>query len=195
MRWSWDEFKKLGYGFKSSQTNQKYKTVLNELNVIETEKQELPETIIKSFKNEEYKSYLTIDDIILYRVYGLTPSGTAGAKQFGAFATTEFAESRIDVKLRLALDPQWKNALYIEEKIIVPKGVVLNIGIVAPVKLLSGTILPGGAEQVLLPQDWNENWVVGYRYVTSEPLMEYPKYSSEKINEIRPNTLKTRANE
>ena len=193
MQWSWDEFKKIGYGFKSGQTNQKYKTVLNRLNVIETEKQELPETIIKSFKNEEYKSYITIDDIILYRVYGLTPSGTAGAKQLGSFATTEFAESRIDVKLRLALDPQWKNALYIEEKIMVPKGVVLNIGIVAPVKLLSGTILPGGAEQVLLPQDWNENWVVGYRYVTSAPLMEYPTYSSEKINEVRPNTLKTSA--
>ncbi|MBO5332929.1 MAG: hypothetical protein J6B37_02310 [Clostridia bacterium] len=193
MQWSWDEFKKIGYGFKSGQTNQKYKTVLNRLNVIETEKQELPETIIKSFKNEEYKSYITIDDIILYRVYGLTPSGTAGAKQLGSFATTEFAESRIDVKLRLALDPQWKNALYIEEKIMVPKGVVLNIGIVAPVKLLSGTILPGGAEQVLLPQDWNENWVVGYRYVTSAPLMGYPTYSSEKINEVRPNTLKTSA--
>lgn len=132
----------------------------------------------------------TIDDIILYRVYGLTPSGAAVAKQLGSFATTEFAESRIDVKIRLALNPQWKNALYIEEKIIVPKGVILNIGIVAPVKLLSGTILPGGAEQVLLPQNWSENWVVGYRYVTSEPLMEYPTYSSERINEVRPNTLK-----
>lgn len=191
MRWSWDELKKIGYGFKSGQTNQKYKTVLNESNLIEIEKQELPENIVKSFKSGEYKSYITNDDIILYRVYGLTPSGTAGAKQLGSFATTEFAESRIDVKLRLALDPQWKNALYIEEKIIVPKGVVLNIGVVAPVKLLSGTILPGGAEQVLLPQKWSEAWVVGYRYVTSEPLMEYPKYSSEKINEVRPNTLKT----
>lgn len=30
MRWSWDELKKIGYGFKSGQTNQKYKTVLNE---------------------------------------------------------------------------------------------------------------------------------------------------------------------
>ena len=68
MQWSWDELKKIGYGFKSGQTNQKYKTVLNELNVIETEKRELPETIIKSFKNEEYKSYITIDDIILYSV-------------------------------------------------------------------------------------------------------------------------------
>jgi len=195
MRWSWDELKKIGYGFKSGQTNQKYKTVLNESNLIEIEKQELPENIVKSFKSGEYKSYITNDDIILYRVYGLTPSGTAGAKQLGSFATTEFAESRIDVKLRLALDPQWKNALYIEEKIIVPKGVVLNIGVVAPVKLLSGTILPGGAEQVLLPQKWSEAWVVGYRYVTSEPLMEYPKYSSEKINEVRPNTLKTSAEE
>lgn len=88
---------KIGYGFKSGKTNQRYKTVLNESNVNEIGKQELPEDIVKSFKNGEYKSYITNDDIILYRVYGLTPSGTAGAKQLGSFATTEFAESRITV--------------------------------------------------------------------------------------------------
>lgn len=60
MQWSWEEFKELGYGFKSGQTNQKYKTVLNELNVIETEKQELPETIIKSFKMRNIKVILLL---------------------------------------------------------------------------------------------------------------------------------------
>ena len=95
MRWSWDELKKKGYGFKSGQTNQKYKTVLNESYLIEIEKQELPENIVKSFKNGEYKSYITNDDIILYRVYGLTQSGTAGAKQLSSFATTEFANQEL----------------------------------------------------------------------------------------------------
>lgn len=87
--------------------------------------------------------------------------------------------------MRLALDPQWNNALYIEEKIIVPKDVIINVGIVAPVKLLSGNVLEGGADQVLLPFDWSEEWVVGYRFVTSEPLMDYPQYMKEKPNEIR----------
>lgn len=121
----------------------------------------------------------------IYRTYGLTPTGKAGAKQLGAFATTEFAESRIDVKMRLAFDPQWKNALYIEEKIVVPKDIIINVGVVAPVKLLSGTILDGGADQILLPYNWSEEWVVGYRFVTSEPLMDYPEYTKEKPNEIR----------
>lgn len=87
--------------------------------------------------------------------------------------------------MRLALNPLWKNALYIEEKIVVPKDVVINVGIVAPVKLLSGTILKGGPDQILLPFDWSEEWVVGYRFVTSKPLMDYPKYQKEKPIEIR----------
>ncbi len=185
MRWSFDELKELGFGFVSGSTNQKYKTLLDNKNIKRIKRQPLPENIVSSFKDGIYDTYITIDDIVLYRVYGLTPSGKAGAKQLGAFATTEFAESRIDVKMRLALNPQWKNALYIEEKIIVPKDVVLNIGIVAPVKLLSGTILEGGADQVLLPENWSEDWVVGYRFVTSEPLMNYPEYSKDKPNEIR----------
>ena len=185
MRWTFEELKELGFGFVSGSTNQKFKTILNDNNMERIEKQHLPENIVSSFKNEEYDTYITTNEIVLYRVYGLTPSGEAGAKQFGAYATTEFAESRIDVKMRLALDPQWKNALYIEEKIVVPKDVVLNIGIVAPVKLLSGTILEGGAEQVLLPENWTEDWVVGYRFVTSEPLMDYPEYTTEKPDAIR----------
>lgn len=144
----------------------------------------MPEGIANSFKNGEYNTYITTNEIVLYRVYGLTPSGQAGTKQFGAFATTEFAESRIDVKIRLALNPQWKNALYIEEKIIVPKNVILNIGIVAPVKLLSGTILEGGADQVLLPENWSKKWAVGYRFVTSEPFMNHLKYATEKQSEV-----------
>lgn len=185
MRWSYEELVNLGFGFVSGSTNQKYKTVLDENNVKKIKKQFLPDNIVESFKDRKYDTYVTTNDIVLYRVYGLTPSGKAGAKQFGAFATTEFAESRIDVKMRLALNPQWKNALYIEEKIIVPKNTILNIGVVAPVRLLSGTILEGGADQVLLPENWSEEWVVGYRFVTSEPLMDYPEYTIEKPNEIR----------
>lgn len=189
MRWTLEELKSLGLGFESGSSNRKYKTILDSNNTIEIEKQPLGDNIVKSFKDGRYRTCMTTDEIVLYRVYGLAPSGKAGARQLGAFATTEFAESRIDVKLRLALNPQWKNALYIEEKIIVPKGVVINIGVVAPVKLLSGTILEGGADQILLPKDWPEKWIAGYRYVTSEPLMCYPDYFTDKPSDIRENTL------
>lgn len=156
MRWTLEELKSLGLGFESGSSNRKYKTILDSNNTIEIEKQPLGDNIVKSFKDGQYRTCITTDEIVLYRVYGLAPSGNAGAQQLGAFATTEFAESRIDVKIRLALNPQWKNALYIEEKIIVPKGVGINIGVVAPVKLLSGTILESGADQILLPKDWPE---------------------------------------
>ncbi len=191
MKWSYEELVKLGLNFKSGSTNQKFKTIISDKNTMEIDKQSLPEDIVNSFKNREYKTLVTLDDIILYRVYGLTPSGKTGAKQNGSFATTEFAESRIDVKLRLALDPQWKNALYIEEKIKVPKDVVINVGVVGAVKMLSGTILEGDADQIILPKNWPEKWVVGYRFVTSEPLLDYPEYTAEKPDEIRKNTFST----
>lgn len=185
MSWTFEKIKELGFGFVSGSTNQKFKTVLNENNIKEIEKQPLDEKTTNNFKNGEYKTYITTNEIVLYRTYGLTPSGKSGAKQLGSYTTAEFAESHIDVKMRLALNPQWKNALYIEEKIIVLKYVVINLGVVAPIKLLSGTILEGGADPILLPFDWSEEWVVGYRFVTSEPLMDYPKYQKEKPNEIR----------
>ena len=184
-----EEMIRRGLFFKPADTNQKFKTKLDETTLKRVVKQDLPETIRKSFKNQEYDTYETIAELVLYRVYGVPPSGNDGARQKGAFATTEFAESRIDVKCRLSLDPQWKNALYIEEKLLIPKGVVLQVGAVGPVTLLSGTVLEGGADQVLLPKDWPEDWVIGYRYVTSEPLMEYPTYSTEKPDEIRYKTI------
>lgn len=91
MYWAFEELRQLGFGFVSGSANQKFKTILDENNIKEIEKQHLPEGITNSFKNGGYNTYITTNDIVLYRVYGLTPSGQAGAKQFGAFATTEFA--------------------------------------------------------------------------------------------------------
>lgn len=168
-----------GLGFVSGSTNQKHKTDLtNKLEEIPLA--HLPRQIVSSFKDGMYKTSRTIDNVVLYRVYGRRYKEDVGAAALGAFATTEFAESRIDVKIRLALDPVWHNAKLVEEKIIVPCGVILNIGKVAPIKLRTGTILPGGADQVLLPQNWPKAWIAGYREVTSKPLMGYPCYSQEE---------------
>lgn len=40
-----------------------------------------------------------------------------GAKLNGAFASTEFAESIIDAKVRLALNPEWMNKKSIKLKL------------------------------------------------------------------------------
>lgn len=61
-------------------TNQKFETILDDNNIKKIEKQHLAEGIVNSFKNGEYNTYITTNEIVLYRVYGLTPSGQAGAK-------------------------------------------------------------------------------------------------------------------
>jgi len=166
--------------------NAKYKTVL-EGNVEECKQNtELPEWLISSFANKVYHTYVTKVPLYFYRVFGQIaasnhPSATIkGARSLGAFATTEFAESRCDAKLRLALKPQWLNTQMYEEKILLPANQTITVGIVASVPLLNGELLPGGAEQIILPKDWSEKWIVGYRRVTGRQLQVAPKYNYGK---------------
>ncbi len=173
-----NELKAEGLGFVSGSANQKSKTIL-EGKVKIVEKQKLPQWIIGSYLNGEYTTYETTSDVVLYRAYGMGYNEGSGAKKEGAFATTEYSESRIDVKIRLALKPSWKNTRLVEEKIVVPPGQIISVGIVAPVVLETGTVLKGGAEQVLLPQNWPQSWAVGYREITSKPLQTYPEFSPE----------------
>ena len=165
----------------------RHKTVLTK-KLKEVEKQILPEWLTLSFLKCEYRTCITLDDLVLYRIFGLyrmkdedsNLKPPVGAKSLGCFASTEFAESLIDAKMRLALDPSWLNTKVYEEKILLPKGNIINVGIVAPVKLKTGVILPGGADQILLPQNWREEWVIGYRRVTSRQLMNPPSFTLKK---------------
>jgi len=167
-----------GLWFQSGSANQQGKTCLEgKLQLIE--KQPLRPDDELSFADAEYQTYITTEQIPLYRVYGQSPSG-AGAFGGGRFATTEFAESRIDVKIRLALKPDWKNTRLVEELILVPAGIVLQIGKVAAVTLPTGTVLEGGADQVLLPYQWPSEWIQGYREITIKPQWEYPVYAKDK---------------
>ena len=173
-----------GLGFESGSTNQKYKTDLTG-KVRKIKKDTLPVEVVSNFLNGEYKTYLTTDKIVLYRTYGRGYSRNKGAGWNGGYASTEFAESRIDVKIRLALKPEWLNTRLVEEKILVPVGTKINVGLVAPVTLNTGTILTGGAEQVLLPRNWPKKWIIGYREVTSKPLMSYPEFYLEPPKDNR----------
>ena len=89
----------------------------------------------------------------------------------------------IDAKLRLALDPKWFSTKAYEEKILLPKGSVINVGIVAPVTLNTGAVLPGGADQILLPKNCSEeDWTIGYRRVTTRQLINPPDFKLKKID-------------
>ena len=139
--------------------------------------------VTASYKGGVYQSFRTMAPIVLYRVFGqYRGSGPTqkGARLNGGFASTEFAESIIDAKLRLALDPAWANTKMYEARLIVPAGISISIGTVASVVLKTGTVLPGGADQILLPQGWPESWITGYRRLTARQLKSPPCFSSKK---------------
>ena len=70
----------------------------------------LRENDINSFKDRVYKTYITLEPLVLYRLFGqyLSPEiatqgkDPKGAKLNGRYVSTEFAESIIDAKIRLA---------------------------------------------------------------------------------------------
>lgn len=172
--------------YQPGEFNSKYKTSLaGKLRTIDR----IPygPQVTDSFQDGTYQTYRTTEPLILYRVFGQylnrAKNIPQGARLGGSFASTEFAESIIDAKLRLALDPVWANTKMYEAKLLVPANVTISVGIVASVQLKTGTILPGGADQILLPQGWPESWIVGYRRLTSRQLNVYPYFTLEKPNE------------
>lgn len=162
----------------------KYKTDLTGKLEEITKDDNLSEDEINSFRDRQYKTYRVLEPVVLYRLFGMYQSSkvleegekTKGARLTGRFLSTEFAESIIDAKIRLALKPSWFNTKMFEAKVLVPPGVVLSMGIVASVELPTGTVLAGGAEQLLLPYDWNKDWIQGYRRVTARQLQYQPQY-------------------
>ena len=130
-----------------------YSTYIDdEVTVIENKS--LPDSLIITFLDSKYRTVITEVDITVYRVYG------GQAELGGGFASTAEAKDRIQAKLDAALLPDWKNTRISEAEILIPAGTELHIGIVAPQTIKStGTILPGGADQILLPQSWPEEWV------------------------------------
>lgn len=161
--------------------NRPYRTKLTgNLQITEKDTITDPE-ILNSFKDQYYETYLTLKDLVFYRVFGRFQRRNSdevfGSALTGAFVTTEFAESIFDVKMRVALDQLWGNSKMFEAKILVPAGAKINVGIVAPITSKSGSIFPGGADQILMPLNWPKEWVIGYRRVSTRQLQKVPTYT------------------
>lgn len=169
--------------YDAGEFNKQYKTdVWSKVKILPFVEIEDDETR-KSFLHSEYKLVEALESIVLYRTFGRY--GGKGSRAGGAYATTEFAESIIDVKIRLALLPEWRNTKMYEAKFIVPKGERFFIGIAAPQVTKSGEVLQGGAEQIFIPRaikNWN-TWVLGYRRITSRQLDAPPEYPLSAVNE------------
>ena len=123
------------------------------------EKQELPSWLIDTYKDGQYRTVVTNEEITVYRAFGYN------AEAGGAFATSNPAISRVQTKVDSAILPEWKNTLRYEAEIVIPKGTILNIGRVGEQYTMSGARLAGDADQFLLPQNWNLNWIKSIRTI------------------------------
>ena len=103
-------------------------------------KQELPNSLVKTFKDGNYRTVVTNEDITVYRSFGYN------AEAGGAFATSNPALNRVQTKVDCAILPEWKNTLRYEAEIIIPKGTTLNIGRVEEQFTMSGARLAGDAD-------------------------------------------------
>lgn len=175
--------------YKSGEFNSKYKTDLKG-KLKRKNKQILPDSVAETFLNSYYETCETLEDIILYRVFGKyigkNTGKEYGAEILGTYATTEFAESVIDVKIRLALLPEWGNTKMYEVKFCLPKGSVINVGIAAPQPPDKKTFA-GGAEQIILPKVSREEmdkWVIGYRRIGARQLTKIPTYPFNSVDEV-----------
>lgn len=103
-----------------------------------------------TFLDAEYRTVKATQDVTAYRVFG------GNAKVGGTFVTTESGVTRAE----LALLDEWNNSMRFEATINIPIGTKMNIGKVGSQKSTSGAqSLPGGADQVILPYQWNTDWV------------------------------------
>ena len=129
----------------------------NKVRVID--KQELPSWLGKTFKDGNYRTVVTNEEIIVYRSFG------HNAEAGGAFATSSPALNRVQTKIDSAILPEWKNTLRYEAEIVIPKGTTLNIGRVEEQFTMSGARLAGDADKFLLPENWDLNWIKSIREV------------------------------
>lgn len=128
--------------------------------VTDIEKEKLPNFISDTFKDGEYRTVVTNEDVKLYRTYG-------GSSEIGgSFATTEPSRSVEETRQDSAILPAWNDCTH-EVEITVPQGTKLNIGTAeAQEDETDGTVYKGGGDQVLLPQNWakeHPEWITNIR--------------------------------
>jgi hypothetical protein len=149
-----------GTGKGESEINPKYATAIDDKVTIK-EQVELPTWLKETYTDGQYRTVITNENITVYRTFG----GKAG--EDGAFATTVPAANRISSKIDSALLPEWKNSRQYEAVIEIPKGTELNIGKVERQMTQTGTVLKGGGDQILLPQNWPKEWIKEIKEVPS----------------------------
>jgi hypothetical protein len=103
-----------------------------------------------TFLDAEYRTVQSAQQITTYRAFG------GEARIGGTFVTTKASST----KAELALLDEWNNSMRFEATINIPSGTKMNIGKVGPQTSTNGLQnLAGGGDQVILPFQWNTQWV------------------------------------
>ena len=141
----------------------KYSTNIDAKVTVVAKNDGVPSFIKESFLDSNYRTVVTKEDVTVYRVFG------GNAEAGGGFASTVPASNRIQSKIDAALLPEWKNSRTHEVEIVIPKGTEINVGKVASQTIEStDTVLEGGVDQILLPQNWPKEWIIDTRPVQSK---------------------------
>ncbi|MBL7810895.1 MAG: fibronectin type III domain-containing protein [Bacteroidetes bacterium] len=136
-------------GFWVREGGWKYSTKIDK-SITVVEKESLFGDNAKTFLDGFYRTVLTNEQLVLYRVFG------GDARLGGSFATTVSGATREE----LALLDEWNNTMRFEVKIVIPIKTKLNIGKVGKQTSKDGKqILNGGADQVILPFKWDNSWM------------------------------------
>ncbi len=120
---------------------------------------------------------MTQEPIVVYRKFG---GGDTQAKLDGGYATTVQNAGRNET----AVYPKWSTAQF-EAEIVVPRGEVLNIGKVGQQPPFVGAPkYSGGADQVLLPQNWPKEWVKSIKDGKTGLVYSYDEFRSKFSHQI-----------
>lgn len=103
-----------------------------------------------TFLDVEYRTVKTTQPVITYRSFG------GDARVGGSFVTSVKDATRSE----LALLDEWNNNMRFEATINIPTNTKINIGKVGPQTSNNGLqTLPGGEDQMILPFQWDKEWV------------------------------------
>lgn len=149
---------------KSSEAGDDPKSKKFEDKIQEIDREPLSKENADSFLNGEYRTVVTTEDMVLYRVYGGGSTKEGNPNTDSVFLTSHEPKDRILEKTDSALTNKWQgeytkpdgstdkklpNTREYYCEVYVPKGTRMNIGKVAPQETSGGQILEGGGEQII----------------------------------------------
>ncbi len=128
---------------------ERLRTAIEE-DIQDIEDEPLPDDLAKAFVDGEYRTVVTTDCVLLYRVFGGEEDMVGPV-----FCTREFA-SEEEARQAMAELPEYGNSCQYTGVVLVPAGTVLRVGKTASQRASDGTVYAGGEDRVIIEGNWME---------------------------------------